>query len=181
MVRDLTAVVQREAERQIVFGTSSAGQLTGLKGMAGVQTLTATSFNLASALVAASNAGDALDDSFGFATARNVAIALRGRQEFTNSSGTVWRGSVVDGTVADFRAVSTSGITADHIVAGPWRHYTLVEFGRRPSRLLSTRSAIKAEAVRTTSRRALLGSACFGTFDGAPTWPSAFSVAASFS
>lgn len=172
VVNDLRAVLGREVERQIVFGAGAGGEIAGLKTMSGVQSWSISSFNLASALTAATNAGDGLDDSFGFAAARAVGITLRGRQEFSGSSLTCWRGSPVAGTVADLLAASSSGITANHMVAGPWRQYMLVAWGGGIEVNVNPYSDFKAGIV---------GVRALGMFDGAPVWPATFSIGTNFS
>jgi HK97 family phage major capsid protein len=175
--RDLSAIVWQKLEQQIGFGSTINGELWGLKGYTGVQTLDASGFDLDNATDAAGKAGDAFDESFGFATTRTAALALRKRQEFTGSSYTVWRGKPTFGTVCDLDAASSSGIVADHVFAGPWKHYNLVAYGGG----LEVAVNIYGDPTNTNFVKGIVGVRVIGTFDGAPTWPAAFSVGTNFS
>ena len=176
----------RERESRMAFGAGSGGDLTGLVNQSGVTSWSLSSFNLATAMQAVTNAGDALDGNFGYLAARAAAITLRQRQELTNSSVTLWQGSPLAGTLAGFPAVSSTNVTANYAFAGPWGYAVLASWGGGVEVSLNPYGQPSTDGNGNTTnpnfQKGIYGIRTLETLDFQLVWPSAFSVSgASFS
>lgn len=167
VANDLRRRLKRAIETAVFTGSGS-GQLKGLVGRTGVSTATGASFTLATAIDAVTDVGDALTDDAnpGWATNRSVAALLRQRQEFTNSSFSLWRGSLTWGRLADELAASTSGLGSGYAIFGCWAFLILMSWG-----------GLQVDVNPYANfQQGIVGMRVLATLDAQPVWPSAFTT-----
>ncbi len=175
MLRELANTVAAAVDAAVVQGSGASGQPQGIIGTSGVGSVTGTSLAYAGLVEFQSDCAAAVVDPtrFGYIAPVATAVTLSGRQRFTGVDSPLWQGSVLSGTVAGHRAMSTGGCPASTIVAGDWSQVVLldwqgVEVGVNPYG--ADVSAYKAGIV---------GLRCFWSVDVAVLRPAAFSVASS--
>jgi HK97 family phage major capsid protein len=128
---DLARVVAIAIDTAAINGSGLSGQPAGLIGAAGIGAVTGTSLGIAGIMefqtdVAAANA---LVPGCAFLTTPAVAALLSQRQRFASTDTPLWSGSVLDGTVAGFRATSTTLMPAATMIFGDWSQIIIGEWG----------------------------------------------------
>ena len=127
---DLSRKIARTIEAAAFNGSGVAGQPHGIIGLTGINTVSGTTYALATGMTATTDTGDALTDdaSPGWVTTRAVASLLRQRQEFSGSPLTLWRGALTWGELHDFPAAATSGMPSATALFGAWRFLVVVNW-----------------------------------------------------
>ena len=131
ILSDLARQVAIAADLATLYGTGTE-QPTGITQTASIGTLASgSSFDMADILefqtdVAANNA---LNASFGYVTTPAIAALAMTRVEFTGSAFPIWRGSVLDGTMAGFKAMASNQMSSATMLAGSWDTCVIGEWG----------------------------------------------------
>jgi HK97 family phage major capsid protein len=131
VMEDLAAVVARAVDDAIINGTGADGQPTSILetvGIASFSVATATWAKLLEAQVDLSNSS-ALVPGCAYLTTGAVALALSARQRFSGTDSPLWEGSIADGRIAGFRAVSSSTMPANNILFGDFSQVIIGEWG----------------------------------------------------
>jgi HK97 family phage major capsid protein len=166
---DLSRKLARVIEQAAFTGPGSGGAPQGIVGLAGVGSTSGAAYTLATGLTSVASLGDALTDdaSPGWAVNRTSAILLRGRQEFSGSPLTLWRGPVTWGQLHDFPAAGTSGVAAGDALFGCWAYLVLASWS--PGLEISVNPFANFQA-------GIIGLRALATLDVGCVWPGAFSV-----
>ena len=132
LLSDLGSVLRVAIETAALSGSGASGQPLGIIGTSGIGEVTGTSLawddilEFQSDLLAANaliNAG-----TCGYVTTTAVAALLSNRQGF-GSTDRMWKGNLLDGTLADFQAKSTEQIPAGNMIFGDWSQLVIGEWG----------------------------------------------------
>lgn len=112
-------------------GSGAAGQPLGITGTAGVGSVTGTSLGYAGIIefqtdVAQANA---LASSSGYVTTPTVAGLLKQRQRFASTDTPIWTGSILDGEIEGFTAMSSMQMAAGSMIFGDWSQVVIGEWG----------------------------------------------------
>lgn len=112
-------------------GSGAAGQPLGITGTAGVGSVTGTTLGYAGIIefqtdVAQANA---LASSSGYVTTPTVAGLLKQRQRFASTDTPIWTGSILDGEIEGFTAMSSMQMAAGSMIFGDWSQVVIGEWG----------------------------------------------------
>ncbi|MFY4729115.1 phage major capsid protein [Nitrospira sp. BLG_2] len=124
----LARAVAAELSRKILVGSGAAGQIQGVFGYSGINTVAAGSANYSKVLdmLEAVEADSALLNpaSAGFVMPAAVAKLLRSRERATGS-GTIMLGTEVSG----YPGIVTEGSSPNTLTFGDWSQLVLLEYG----------------------------------------------------
>ena len=128
---DLAQVVAVAADLAVLNGSGASGQPTGIINTAGIGSVTGTSLAYAGILefqtdVAGSNVQPS---SGGYVTTPAVAALMMQRVKFTSTASPLWEGSVWDGTMSGFMAMSSNQMPAANMLFGDWSEVVVGEWG----------------------------------------------------
>lgn len=128
---DLAKVVAQALDTAGLSGTGASGQPTGLLNTAGIGSVTGASIDYADMVefqtdVAAANA---LAPSCGYVATPTVAGVLKGRQRFSGTDTPLWQGSILDGEIEGFRAMSSTQVPTATIIFGDFEQIVIAEWG----------------------------------------------------
>lgn len=131
VMNDLSRVLGIAIDLAAMEGSNSGGQPAGISQTGGIGSVTGTSLDYADILefqtdVAASNA---LAANCAFVTTPAVAALLKQRVKVASTFSPLWEGSVLDGTMEGFRAMSTNQVTAASMVFGDFSQVVIGEWG----------------------------------------------------
>lgn len=171
VLSDLAQVVGLAADLALLQGSGASGQPTGLSNTSGVGSVTGTSIAYAGILEFQTDvaAGNSLFPNSGYVTTPAVAALLMQRQRFSSTDTPLWEGSVLDGRVAGFRAMSTNQAASATIYFGNWPSIVLAEWGVLE---LDINNAANFPA-------GIVGLRAMYTMDVGVRYPGAFSIATS--
>ena len=132
IMNDLAKVLAIAIDAAALEGSGSSGQPTGISATSGIGSVTGTSLAYAGILefqtdVAGANA---LSSNCAYVTTPAVAALLA--QRFTNAtygSDPLWKGNILDGNVAGFKALSTLQVTAASMIFGDFSQVIIGEWG----------------------------------------------------
>lgn len=131
ILTDLARQVAIAADLAVLYGTGTE-QPTGITQTASIGTLASgTSFDYADILefqtdVAGNNA---LNASFGYVTTPAIAALCLTRATFSGSAKALWEGSILDGMMGGFKAMSSNQMTSGTMLAGSWDTCVIGEWG----------------------------------------------------
>jgi HK97 family phage major capsid protein len=118
VMNDLAQVVALAVDQAVVTGTGAGGQPLGIFSTAGIGSFSTVSCNYTKLLEAQTDLNDsnALTPSCFYLTTSAVALALSARQRFASTDTALWNGSIADGQVAGFRALTATFMPANNIL-----------------------------------------------------------------
>ena len=130
IMSDLAQQVAIAADLAVLHGTGTE-QPTGITGTASIGTTSGTSFTYATILdfqadVAAANA---LTPTCGYVTTPAIAALAMSRPTFTNGVVPIWTGSMLDGMVGGFKAMSSAQVSTAGMLFGDWASVVIGEWG----------------------------------------------------
>ncbi|MEY2654034.1 MAG: hypothetical protein RLZZ524_1062 [Pseudomonadota bacterium] len=131
ILSDLAKQVAIAADLAVLYGTGTE-QPTGITQTASIGTLTSgTSFDYADILEFQSDvaSGNALNSSFGYVTTPAIAALCMARPTFTNGVNAIWTGSMLDGMMGGFKAMSSNQMSSATMLAGSWDTCVVGEWG----------------------------------------------------
>lgn len=133
VMNDLASVVALAVDSAAINGSGASGQPLGIVGTAGIGSVTGTSLAYAGILEFQTDvlAANALVNpgTAGYVTTPAVAALLAARSRFTNTDTPLWQGGLLDGTVAGFRAMSSTQIAASRMLFGDFSQLVVGEWG----------------------------------------------------
>lgn len=116
----------------VIRGSGASGQPQGIVGTSGVGTFTGASLATPGVLNAQADvaAANALNPGCGYVTTPTVASLLMDRPELTSTGTTpLWTGSMLEGSLKGFRAMSSNQMAAGTMLFGWWDSVILAEWG----------------------------------------------------
>lgn len=116
----------------VIRGSGASGQPQGIVGTSGVGTFTGASLATPGVLNAQADvaAANALNPGCGYVTTPTVASLLMDRPELTSTGTTpLWTGSMLEGSLKGFRAMSSNQMAAATMLFGWWDSVILAEWG----------------------------------------------------
>jgi len=118
-------------DKQILQGSGSNGELTGLFNVSGVQTQSGTSIGLdgVTTMAQKSSEAGARDDQLGFISTPAVRQLLQKREKVSGNGGFVWESD----TVADRRAFASNECPSASMICGPWPQVVVGVWGPGPT------------------------------------------------
>jgi HK97 family phage major capsid protein/HK97 family phage prohead protease len=131
ILTDLAKQVAIAADKAVLYGTGTE-QPTGITGTSGIGALASgTSFDYADILEFQSDvaAGNALNSSCGYVTPSAIAALCMSRPTFTSGVNAIWTGSMLDGMMGGFKAMSSEQMTAGTMLFGAWDTVIVGEWG----------------------------------------------------
>lgn len=128
---DLAAQVALAADLAVLNGSGSSGQPTGIIGTSGVGSTTATTVDYGKVLdfqtdVAAANI---MPTTGGYVTTSAVSRILMTKQRFSSTDTPLWEGTLWDGRMAGFRAMSSEQVPSGYMIFGDWNKVVVAEWG----------------------------------------------------
>lgn len=172
VANDLLQVAGLAMDIAALRGSGASGEPTGVINTSGIGSVAATSIDLAKTLEFQSDvaAGNALSASCGYVTTPTVATLLMGRMKAASTYSPIWEGSVLDGQVCGFRAMSSSQMSAGTMLFGDFSQLVIGLWGEGIELDLNPYADFRAGIV---SMRVMV------SMDVAVRQPSAFSYASS--
>lgn len=133
VMNDLGQVVALGVDSAALNGTGSSGQPLGVLATSGIGSVSGSSLAYAGVLefqtdVASSNAL-VNPGSAGYVTTPAVAALLMARQRFSSTDTPLWNGNIYDGTMAGFRAMSSTQTPSATTIFGDWSQLVIGEWG----------------------------------------------------
>lgn len=132
VMQDFAKVMSLAIDLAVLEGTGSSGQPTGISLTAGIGSVSGTSLGLAGLTEFQTDlaTGNALTPECAMVTTPSVAGLLLQRARIASTdSVTLWKGSVVEGTVEGYRGRTTTQITAATATFGDFAQAVLAEWG----------------------------------------------------
>lgn len=128
---DLAAVVGLAADLAGLSGTGAGGQPLGLDNVTGVGSVTGTSIAFEDILEFQTDvaAGNVMPVRGGYVTTPAVASLLIQRVKYTNTASPLWEGSIWNGTVQGFPAMSSNQVATAVAYFGDWSKIVVAEWG----------------------------------------------------
>ena len=128
---DLAKVLALAIDLAALEGSGASGQPTGISNTAGIGSVTGTSIAYAGILEFQTDVAgsEALAENCAYVTTPAVAALLAARQRFTSTDTPLWDGSVLDATMAGFRAAATNQVTAASMIFGDFSQVVIGEWG----------------------------------------------------
>jgi HK97 family phage major capsid protein/HK97 family phage prohead protease len=128
---DLAAVVAIEMDRVSIRGSGGGGEPLGIINVPNCGTTTATSVDYGKVLdfqkdLAAANIRPS---SGGYVTTSAIAGLLMGKQRFTSTDTPLWEGTLWDGTMCGYRAMSSEQMSSATMLFGDWSELVIGEWG----------------------------------------------------
>jgi HK97 family phage major capsid protein len=133
VMNDLAAVVALAVDNAAINGSGASGQPTGIVNTGSIGSVTGTTLAYSGVLEFQTDVltANALVNpaSAGYVATPAVAAVLSGRSRFTNTDTPLWQGNLLDGTVAGFRAMSSTQIAAGRMLFGDFSQLVIAEWG----------------------------------------------------
>jgi HK97 family phage major capsid protein len=131
VMSDLAKVLGLAIDSAALSGSGASGQPTGIINTGGIGSVTGTSIAYAGIVefqtdVAGANA---LAENCAYVTTPSVASLLKQRVKFTSTASPIWEGSVLDGNVDGFRAMSSLQVPSANILFGDFSQVVIGEWG----------------------------------------------------
>lgn len=130
IMNDLARVIAIAIDLAALEGNGS-GAPVGIANTAGIGSVTGGSLAWADILEFQSDvaAANALAANCAYVTTPAVAALLAERVKFSSTASPIWEGSLLDGTVAGFRAAATNQLTAATMIFGDFSQVVIGEWG----------------------------------------------------
>lgn len=133
VMNDLAAVVALAVDNASINGTGASGQPLGIVGTAGIGSVTGTTLAYSGLVEFQTDVltANALVNpaSAGYVATPAVAALLSVRSRFTNTDTPLWEGSLMDGTMAGYPAMSSTQIAAGRMLFGDFSQLVIAEWG----------------------------------------------------
>jgi HK97 family phage major capsid protein len=169
---DLTRLVATQLDADAQVGSGTNGAPVGVLNLAGVTSVSGTTFSLSTAMSFVTGLANALDDSAGWSLNRAAAITLRTRQEVTGGTRMLMEENPLVGSIAGFPARSTLNLASGVMIFGAWSRMKIPVWG----------SGVVIEVNPFTNFQAgIIGVRAFLTADVCIDYQSAFAATSTFS
>jgi len=131
IINDLTRVLALAIDAAALQGPGTGGAPTGIANTAGIGSVTGTTLGLPGIIEFQTDvaAGNALTPNSAFVTTPAVAGLLMQRQRFASTDTPLWTGTVLDGQMGGYRAVTTTQATAASMIFGDFSNVVIGEWG----------------------------------------------------
>lgn len=131
IINDLTRVLALAIDAAALQGSGTGGQPTGIANTAGIGSVTGTTLGYAGIVEFQTDvaAGNALTANSSFVTTPTVAGLLMQRQRFASTDTPLWTGTVLDGQMGGYRAVTTTQATAASMTFGDFSNVVIGQWG----------------------------------------------------
>lgn len=131
IMRDLASVIGIAIDLAAYEGSGASGQPTGIANTGSIGSVTGTSIDYAKVLEFQTDVagGNLLAASCAYVTTPAVASLLMQRVKFSSTASPLWEGSVLDGQMVGFRAMSTNQVTAASMIFGDFSQVVIGEWG----------------------------------------------------
>lgn len=130
IANDLAKVVSAAIDAAVFAGSGANGQPAGIALTSGIGSFSGTSLGLAGLNDAVVDCALALEgEAVGWVTTPAVAAALMQRQKFAGTDTPLWEGSLWDGRVVGFKAMTSSAMAAGTMFFGDWSQVVIGEWG----------------------------------------------------
>lgn len=131
VMNDLAKAVALAADVAALHGSGASGQPQGIVGTSGVGSVTGGSLDFADVLEFQTDIGNALEEggSCGYVTTPAVAALLKQRVEISSTYSPLWVGSILNGNVAGFPAMSSAQVSSGYMIFGAWAQLVIAEWG----------------------------------------------------
>jgi HK97 family phage major capsid protein len=131
VINDLTRVLALAIDAAALQGPGTGGAPTGIANTAGIGSVTGTTLGLPGIIEFQTDvaAGNALTPNSAFVTTPAVAGLLMQRQRFASTDTPLWTGTVLDGQMGGYRAVTTTQATAASMIFGDFSNVVIGEWG----------------------------------------------------
>jgi HK97 family phage major capsid protein/HK97 family phage prohead protease len=132
VMADLAANVAIDGVDNAVINGIGGAQPLGIKNTTGVTTgQDASSATYAKILAFPSTAGsaNAIRGNPGFVTNTAGAVVLMQKQRFSGTDTPLWDGTLFDGTLVGFRAMSSEQLASGNLIFGSWDELVIGEWG----------------------------------------------------
>lgn len=128
---DLGRVGGLGIDSAVLAGSGASGQPTGITNTAGIGSVTGTSIDFAKVLEFQTDIATAnvLPERGGYATTPTVAALLMQRVKFSGTASPLWEGSIWDGQMCGFGAMSSNQMAAASMLFGDWSSVVVAEWG----------------------------------------------------
>jgi HK97 family phage major capsid protein len=128
---DLGKVAGLALDIGVLRGAGSSGEPTGIVNTAGIGSVTGTSIAYAGILEFQTDVATANVDPVmgGYVTTPAVAALLMQRVKFSSTASPLWEGSVFDGQMQGYPAMSSNQMTAASMLYGDWDQVVIAEWG----------------------------------------------------
>lgn len=115
----------------VLRGSGASGEPTGIVNTAGIGSVTGTSLDFAKVLefqtdIAAANV---VPERGGYVSTPAVAALMMQRVKFSGTASPLWEGSVWDGSMCGFGAMSSNQMSAATMLFGDWSSVVVAEWG----------------------------------------------------
>jgi HK97 family phage major capsid protein len=170
VMNDLAATVALAVDKAALSGAGTGGEPTGITATSGIGTFTGASIDYAKVLDAVGDLMSANiepDGTIGWVTTPAVATILAQRVKFTSTASPLWEGSLTDGSMLGFRAMSSNQMGSGTMLLGRWSDLVIAEWGRGLEVELNPYAGFAAGVV---------GVRAFYTVDVGVRYPGAFSL-----
>lgn len=131
VMNDLAKVLALAIDLAALEGSGASGQPTGISNTAGIGSVTGTSIAYAGIVEFQTDVagGNALAENCAYVTTPAVASLLKQRVKFASTASPIWEGSVLDGSVDGFKAMSSLQLTAASMIFGDFSQVVIGEWG----------------------------------------------------
>ncbi len=128
---DLAKIIALAADLAVLNGAGSNGEPDGIIDYSGTGSVAAGSLNYAAALEFQTDLADSnvMPSSGGYVTTPSVAALAMQRVKFTSTASPLWEGSVWNGNMCGFRAMSSKQIPSATMIFGDWSEVVVGEWG----------------------------------------------------
>lgn len=169
---DFAKVLALAIDAAGIKGTGTE-QPTGITGTAGIGSVTGTSLAYDDVLEFQSDVAgnNALSANCAYLTTPAVAALLAFRQRFSGTDTPIWTGNLIDGSVAGYRAATTTQMTAAAMLFGDFSQVVIGEWGQLELAVSNSEGS--------NFKAGILGIRAFQTVDVGVRQAGAFSLATS--
>ena len=131
VMNDLSKVVALALDGAAINGSGASGQPLGILNTSGIGAVSGTSLGIAGTLELQSDVATAngLAPTCAYLSTPAVASLLAQRQRFASTDTPLWEKSILDGTVAGFRAMSTNQVPAATMIFGDFSQIVIAQWG----------------------------------------------------
>lgn len=129
---DLAAVVAIDGVDNAVINGTGGAQPIGIKNTSGItssQDASSATYAKILAFVSTAGASNAIRGNPGFVTTTAGAARLMQVQRFTSTDTPVWEGSMLDGSLVGFNAMSSEQLASGNLIFGSWDEVVIGDWG----------------------------------------------------
>lgn len=128
---DLGKVAGLALDIGVLRGAGTSGEPTGIVNTAGIGSVSGTSMAYAGILEFQTDVATAnvMPTNGGYVTTPAVAALLMQRVKFASTASPLWEGSVFDGAMQGYPAMSSNQMTAASMLYGDWDQVVVAEWG----------------------------------------------------